>query len=922
MLAVPLKVSGKAPEWSEVLAEHIAKNFGGPAVAAEFARDVSRLATTRARAATVTAPDANSVAAVKSYLVQVRQVEDKFPSLRGGEGQPEWRRLVFAWNDAFRPKKTLTQTDAEFERACVYFNLGALESLAGMQQDRSTVEGTKAALAHFQSAAGVFGDLLDGIHGTSTASSSSTSATDGAGDAPPSPALRDFHVKGPLTSDLSFEGLSMLKSLMLAQAQVCYVEKATKDGLKPSVLSKLAVEASKLYDAALTMTRTPTLSAVLDKAWAAYIEFHKKEYEAWAEFYAAQGVHQKADETGTGYGEEIARLRRAATAAQAAADTATRLKLPTGVLTAMSSLARKVHAEEAKAIDDNNKIYMNPVPDASSLALPAGALLAKAVPPALNAAAANAATSTTALIPLFHNLLPPWARTAEAQFQSKLSAMVKEFGDKIETRASDVRMQLAEAGLPAAVESSGGASAGPNVPDLAWKRIVDNVLNVGGVPTLLSDAAANRAANDRAVSALDQIESLLADEERQDAAARARFPDMGGQPSAVLNATMRADVATFRHQITEARRADDVLAAQLRAAAPALELLSKSREQLAGWLPPDGAAEADQDPAVEQARVELSMLLVNLGIKVQELEVAQASLVERAADDSIAKKLTAPDSVQNAMSDAIAQYRGLTGDIEAKLASLNAIFNQVLEKNHAFARMRHQNEASRKREAALIEIEQATSKFTELLRMVSDGSRFYEVMVSRVAQLKVLVDDFCFVRKEERQELETAAASRRSPSSSVSVGGAAADGGGFAPVAYSANNWEPPTIMGTHSQASSTTPAPHRSPPPAPALVVDPVLASLPAERVAAVDAMRDILALPPSAAVGSLVPFLQKANWDVNEAVNQYIEQGASLPPPSASSLSSSSSRPMAVATPVPAQSQAAQPPQQQTRKKSGWFR
>ena len=52
--------------------------------------------------------------------------------------------------DAFNRGCTTNKYSWDFEAACVWYNVGAIHSLMGAHQDRSSASGIKAAHQHFQ----------------------------------------------------------------------------------------------------------------------------------------------------------------------------------------------------------------------------------------------------------------------------------------------------------------------------------------------------------------------------------------------------------------------------------------------------------------------------------------------------------------------------------------------------------------------------------------------------------------------------------------------------------------------------------------------------------------------------------------------------------------------------------------------------
>ena len=338
MLAAPLKVA-KDLNWEKPLQDFIRTQYGGEQVVNEYAADIQRLNNARKRAAQVTVPDEASLEAIRKYLSLLNTVALRFPSLKGGEGKVEWKNLSFSWTDAFRPKNVVAQTDIDFERACFMFNLGALESLAGIQQDLKTIEGVKAACAHFNRSAGIFACLERGMV-------SEEDASNGPG-----------RLNGTLTSDLSPEGLGMLKNLMLAQAQFCCLERALMDNMKPGVLAKVAAQVAKFYDISLNYTKNPTLGKVLDPAWANHIEFHKRKNDSRCSYFHSQSVFEKAQKTGDGYGEHVAWLTKAESVSRSAWEWASKKGLPGGVILPVKNLLDQIQGDLVSASNDNAKIY-------------------------------------------------------------------------------------------------------------------------------------------------------------------------------------------------------------------------------------------------------------------------------------------------------------------------------------------------------------------------------------------------------------------------------------------------------------------------------------------------------------------------------------------------------------------------------------
>ena len=134
-------------------------------------------------------------------------------------------RVGFTWKDAWHPAKaakehskgqiwSTSQYDLQFERACVLFNLAAALGYSATVQKRSDADGPRRACQRFQQAAGALA-LLQRI---------------------------ELSEEGGITDDMGGDALEVWKTIMLAQAQQCFFEKAANDKLKPGVVARLAAQ--------------------------------------------------------------------------------------------------------------------------------------------------------------------------------------------------------------------------------------------------------------------------------------------------------------------------------------------------------------------------------------------------------------------------------------------------------------------------------------------------------------------------------------------------------------------------------------------------------------------------------------------------------------------------------------------------------
>lgn len=685
---------------------------------------LQRLTTGRTRMLSATAPEEHMFDYLTSYLQMLVAVEPRFPM-----GENKEVQVSFTWSDSFKPAKKITQMSPDFERASVMFNLGALESHAGMSQDRGQEDGLKRAQKHFSNAAGIFLYLRDDLRNKIT---------------------------GPVTADLSQEGLSMLYYLMLAQAQACFYEQALKKKLKSRLLSKLAAQASDWYNSAWRASNSGALKSVLDGMWATHLDFQRRCFSASSEFQLAKATGQAAVKTGEGYGEEIARLHRAEVKCVEAVNAARKGGIPESMLGTFEQLLQVIQREKKRAISDNDQIYLQSIPPGDSLGVPPMHAIATATPP-------HESLTKITLVDkgpdaLFHKLMPRYLHVAEANFHSRLDQLWRETANLVESKAGEVRTNLAEAGLPAAVEAGNKSERG--FPDSVFKRVKESVQDKGGVDILFLRLNDNEGLAQRVMTLLNRVEVALKDEENADGTARARWGNKWtATASSQLNRHMREDVTRYRDLVSKARQADSKIMARAEGNKELLGRTKLNKRQLDGMVP--NPQNIDDDPVVERLRAELSILLVELGSKVSETEVMQTEFMSRCESDSIVPALLempggaeAAADDQGLLEDVIGgkleMFQDISQAIKKQISGMRPMLSKVLDKNFEYAEKRTTNEDSNLRELVVSEVNAAIEIFETVSRNVEEGATFWADISTRCEQLDTTVADHTMLRAEHR----------------------------------------------------------------------------------------------------------------------------------------------------------------------------
>lgn len=327
-ISVPLKGMADA-DWVAPLKIYFFSTYGNADAYAEDIRTLNMLRQNCRGASN----DTGGRKILFQYYKQLELLELRIPVNEGG------CRINFTWQDAFSKTPT-TQHSLAYEKASLLFNIAAINSHIAAE-----AEDLKSSYKAFQMSAGLFQFIFDKfLHAPST--------------------------------DLTQETVKALSKLMLAQGQEAFVETLiSNESSKPSLTSKLAKGASKLYENASEL-----LQAIFNekawgqKAWYQYSSIKSKYYLAMSHYLQSQ-----ACESSSKYGEAIAHLRIALTHLQELATWTVPAPF-TKFAEDISNLTKNIQEQVATLEKDNDFIYHDTIPNTSSVGEVTSMEAAKAIP--------------------------------------------------------------------------------------------------------------------------------------------------------------------------------------------------------------------------------------------------------------------------------------------------------------------------------------------------------------------------------------------------------------------------------------------------------------------------------------------------------------------------------------------------------------
>lgn len=521
---------------------------------------------------------------------------------------------------------------------------------------------------------------------------------------------------------------------MLAQAQETFFFKATNDSMKETVIAKIANQCEEYYADVLRQMQVVKFNWP-DKDWLTIVSMKQAAFHGIAEYYQSIVCLQKKD-----FGEQIARLQKALECLKGAESR--------GALNFTQIFRDHLNKannalEEAKK--DNDFIYHAKIPEYKTLASIGKAQLAKAT---------NIPEKYFPNIPdMFEKLLPAGVQQAVQKLEIRKQEIVNTEIATLREQTQTLNAILVSLNLPAAIEDSSGSQVPKSLIDKsnAVKEkgglvVVQRLINE--LPELLQ----------RNKEILDENERALTGEEESDDNLRAQFKERWTRiPSSKLNQNWREHIAKYRNILQNAIEADNKVKQKFAAHRDKMELLSSASEAtLAKAIPSgsSGGSSFQNSPVVSQLR----NLMASVEALKNEREVIESELKNVTFNDMKSKFMNAlvRDGAINELAlttEALGEVYGpLQKQIRESKERQERLIADIQRANDEFVKLKGNN-SSTDRENFLSELAAAHDAYMDLLSNLEEGTKFYNDLTQLLVNLQNKIDDFCFARKAEREEL-------------------------------------------------------------------------------------------------------------------------------------------------------------------------
>ncbi|EMC97375.1 hypothetical protein BAUCODRAFT_68852 [Baudoinia panamericana UAMH 10762] len=689
-----------------------------------FARDLEVIDQLRKDAVNALEPHSSGVRKLQQYAAQLVYMSGKFPVDIGAD---------FTWYPSlgYHTNQAHTENNIRFELANVLFNLAAMYSQLALSSNRATADGLKAAANNFCFAAGVVEHHKTVIL----------------------PELRSSP-----SEDMDGLTLEALQALMLAQAQECFWQKAVKDGLRDASIAKLAAKVSDLYSEAADWALK---SASVNSEWIHHMNAKHHHFAAAAQYRAACDCLEKRK-----YGEEVARLRDSLSCVNEALKESKWINR--AVLGDLNGLRSRVSEDLKRAEKDNDTIYLIPEPSKSELkVLDRASMVAAKIPKEISHSQEMLGDHGDLGKPLFAKLVPYSVHVAASIYADRRDRLVNQaIIAELEAITARIKDLLASLSLPGSLQALEKPLGLP--PGLASHA--EEVRQNGGVHRL-HDTIANTAKLKSSVRAMYQDGvDLLRTEAGEDEAARRKFGTDRWSRLAAKDALPKlyTQVDEINGYLKQADNSDELVQSRLREHESLIRLLGGTDRDLEDYVPSSSRATMTAKVEREANNLRGTLNEVNrlesrrrkrveaLKTKKNEDEVLPDLLREtaRLEREYPMQPITA-SQFEHLFDDRLKRYDSDQNDLRQEDAEMVALAERIRSASHSFQVARQGDQSSREREQALQNLENAYAAYTQIVRDLETGRKFYNDLGAIVTRFRDECRNFVYTRRTEGQALES-----------------------------------------------------------------------------------------------------------------------------------------------------------------------
>ena len=714
----------------------------------QFAEDLRLVDGLRNDAINVQEPHSTGARRLTLYAAQLRYMGGKFPIDIG---------VDFPWYSAlgYHKDKPTLQNNVRFELANVLFNLAALYSQLSFSSNRTTSDGLKIAAQYGIAAAGTLFFLRTEI-------------------------IPDMRSAPP--EDMDDMTLQSLEHASLAQAQECFWQKAVKDGMKDGTIARLAAKVSDYYsEAADFAVKSDAISA----EWIHHFQAKHHHFAAAAQFRQSRDCLEKRK-----YGEQVARLQDSVVCVNEALKESRWINRV--VLGDLEGLKQKVTEELKRAERDNDMIYLLPVPSKSELkVLDRANMVSSKVPQEVAEGISMLGPGKPFGPPLFEKLVPYAVHHAASIYASRLTNLINSsIIPDLEAMTAKLRDVLISLNLPGSLTALEKPLGLP--PGLVSKA--EELRQQDALYRLKRSVEDTTKLKTNDLAIYQEGVALLEAERSEDDRARQKYgTDRWSRPaSEVALAKLYEQSKDLQGYLNSAGSSDTLVQSKIRENEATLRVLTGSTRDLEKYVP--SSRQVSMSPKVEHAATQLRAILN----EVSRLETRRKRKIEalraKAKDDDISPALLAEaarlEREYPMQKIEAAQFENLFDSrLDAYEADRESLVTEQEEQDQLIARIREANTnfnnakrgdalsgTLKERERALQELENAYTKYKEIVSNLETGRKFYNGLAGHVGRFRESCVNQVNARRVEMGQLESEITGSLEGVITTGVGGLRIDG--------------------------------------------------------------------------------------------------------------------------------------------------
>nr|XP_039266807.1 programmed cell death 6-interacting protein-like isoform X2 [Styela clava] len=621
--------------------------------------------------------------------------------------------VLFAWKDAldkgslFSGSAKLALPSGEYERLCVIFNIAALKGQIASDSNLSTDDGLKSAALHFAESAGMFQYIKEHVMSA---------------------------VNQNPTQDISVEVLGAFKSIMVAQAQECFYEKASSDKMKPDILAKVANQAATLYsEASKAVTET---NNILPKDILSALSLRHDKFLCFAQFHQAGVAHGNKK-----YGEEIARLKIVEPMLKA-------LGKGSELLPGFSAkdFQAKVTSQLQGTEKENNFIYHDTIPRESALEPIGKAVIAK--PKLFKGNEVLSAKFTDA----FTGMVPLTVHNAIQSYENRRKEIVEREVARLREQTTLINGVMSSLNLPAALEDASGGDQLP--PSILEKS--QAVLGKGGIQAIDDLMRELPESLQRNEQILTEVSRMLNEEQTTDDELRAKFGAKWTRTkSSELTVPLRQEIQKYTTIIDNAQKADKIVREKFNTQREGIEMLCMPADQLKTAIPSASKIAAlKNNPVVTELRQlceQAETLKAEREVIENEIGGAKSDMTDKFTEALASEGVLNEESISIEELDRV--YQPLIQQVTESVHRQESVLANIQRASEQFTTLKSQGAGGNNRDEVLKKIAAAHDGYMELIANLQEGKKFYGDLTQLLIKLQNKCSDLVFARKTEKEEI-------------------------------------------------------------------------------------------------------------------------------------------------------------------------